>query len=174
MTWNRPYIGTQSKHTTVLSDLSISGTLDVGPIDTGALAATTIAGTTGNFTSTMSVRGATTLHAQLDSASALSAGALKGTTVKLNAQPVMTLVSASSTTIVATTVAATMSTTTNLTNNSVAAGDLVIVGPSSLSNGVVLQAIASGASTIQFVYSNCSAAAASQVAINCRYQVWRF
>jgi len=66
MTWNTPYLGTPrgvvtqtSGATTVLSDLSVAGTLDAGVIDVaGALTATgtitgsgTIAGVRGSYTS---------------------------------------------------------------------------------------------------------------------------
>jgi hypothetical protein len=49
---NTEYLTTPSGSTTVLSDLSISGTLDVSDIDTA----------TGTFTSTLSVDGKTTLN----------------------------------------------------------------------------------------------------------------
>ena len=54
---NTYYLGTpgDSRSTTVLSDLSISGTLDAGVVESAA----GVTGTTGDFSSTMSVDGAT-------------------------------------------------------------------------------------------------------------------
>lgn len=156
--------------TAFTSDVSISGKLVVAGTQT--------------FT------GATTFSAGINSASAISGGAITGTTItgtstfsgaaakfttlQLNGQPALTLVSASSTSIVATTVTATMSVTTTFTDNSILAADLIEVGPSALSNGITLQAIASANSTITFIYSNVSAANAAQTKINCRYLAWRF
>ena len=116
----------------------------------------------------------TAFSGPLASGSAISGGAITGTTLTLNGKGPLTLVSASSTTIVATTVVATKSTTTTFTDNALLAGDLIEVGPSNLSAGVVLQGICSTNSTLTFIYSNVSAANAAQVAINCRYLAWRF
>ena len=90
-----------------------------------------------------------------------------------NSSTSLTFVSGSSTTIVATTAVATKSTTTTKADNVVQAGDIILVGPSNLSEGLVLQAYASTNSTITFSYSNVSTDNAAQVAINCRYIVLR-
>ena len=71
MAMNTPYLGTPSGDSTVFSDISMSGTLQAGTIEsrsaisTGAVTATTgtftgaVAGTTGTFSSTLSAAGAT-------------------------------------------------------------------------------------------------------------------
>ena len=162
------------------SDISSQGTLTVaGNLIVGGTQTDTGAQ---NFASTLSVRGITSLFAQVNSTSNISAaGTLAvGSTLSvhgnfsLNGLGPITLVSLSSTTIVATTALKNRSTTTNYTDNAVAVGDLIDVGPSNLSNGLTLQAFSSTASTITFSYSNSSGADAAQVAINCRYMVWRF
>ena len=59
---NTYYLGTpgDSRSTTVLSDLSISGTLDVGVVESaGAITGTTIAGTTGTFSGFVTAAGVT-------------------------------------------------------------------------------------------------------------------
>jgi hypothetical protein len=134
------------------STVSVIGTATLGAVTTGAL----------------------TVGSTLGSASAISTGNARVLNLGIgNSTTSLTFVSGSSTTIVATTVAATMSTTTTKADNVVQLGDIILVGPSNLSNGVVLQAYASANSTITFNYSNVSTAAASNVAINCRYIVLR-
>lgn len=158
MAMNTPYLSENTTHFT--SNVTIDGALTVGGVQTfsGTVASASAASfgaltaSTGNFNSTLSARGA----------------------LSVNGLGPMQLVSLSSTTIVATTVVATKSTSTTFTDNAVAIGDLIEVGPSNLSNGVILQAYCSTASSITFNYSNVSAANAAQVAINCRYLVWRF
>ena len=130
------------------------------------------------FRSTVSVVGAATLGATtlgtLGTSSAVSTGNARVLNLGIgNSSTSLTYVSGSSTTIVATTAAATKSTTTTKTDNIVQAGDIILVGPSNLSAGLVLQAYASTNSTITFSYSNVSTDAAAQVAINCRYIVLR-
>ena len=130
------------------------------------------------FRSTVSVVGAATLGAvtagTLGTSSAVSTGNARVLNLGIgNSSTSLTFVSGSSTTIVATTAVATKSTTTTKADNNVQAGDIILVGPSNLSAGLVLQAYASTGSTITFSYSNVSAADAAQTAINCRYIILR-
>lgn len=144
-----------------------------------------VAGTQ-TVTGAQTFTGVATFSDAINSASAASFGAVTGTTgnftsalsghttLAVGGTKAITYASVSSTSIVATTVTATMSVTTTYTDNAVAAGDFIQVSPSALSNGVVLQAVASGASEITFIYSNVSAANAAQTKINARYIAWRF
>lgn len=156
MPWNNVYLGTPSRRTTVLSDLSISGTLDVGPIDAaGAF----------NSASNMSI-----------AALSATSGTFSGRVAIGGGVPIV-LVSASSSSLVATTVTANTSVTTNITNNTAAVGDIVTWGlgtsTSSLSQGVTLTMYVSAASTIQVRLSNSSTANAAQAAISLTYKLER-
>lgn len=133
--------------------------------------------------STVSIRGTTTLHGALNSASAFSSGALSGTSatfsdrVAIGAGKPIVFVSASSTSLAAITAAATKSTTTTFTNNSAAIGDIITWGlgnsTSSLSAGLTMDMYVSAASTIEIRLSNVSTAAASQPAISVTYMLER-
>lgn len=163
--------GYLSKGTTAFtSDVSIAGNLVVAGTQTFTGAATF----TGAISTPSAISGGAITGTTVTGTSTFSGAAAKFTTLTLNGQLALTLVSASSTTIVATTALKNRSTNTNFTDNLVLSGDLVEVGPSNLSNGLTLQAFSSANSTITFSYSNSSGADAAQVAINCRYMVWRF
>jgi hypothetical protein len=160
MTINTAYLGTpapmanQSGQTTVLSDLSISGTLDVGPVH-----ASTVAGTTGAFTSTLSTDGAVTIGA--------------GTPlVKLSSITVpMVAITATATKSTTTTYAFSGATTAaDATNPQV----FIATPTSALSPGVVVDAYASTKDTVTIRYSNCSAANAAVAAHTLRVTMLQF
>lgn len=199
---NTPYLGS-GLTTWFPSAVSVTGPVDLqstlsvrgattlhGALNSAsALSGGAITGTTGVLTSTLSVGGAARFDSTLsaDGAATFSgtltangAGHFQSTlsargALSVNGFGPMTLVSLSSTSIVATTCVANTSTSTNYTDNLVAVGDVILIGPgSSLSQGISLQAVVSSNSAIAFRYSNCSTAAANQVAINCKYAAWRW
>lgn len=141
---------------------------------------------------TLNVAGAATLSGALNSASAISGGAITGTTgtfsgavnaastlsargnVTFSGVGPLTLVSASSFSLAATTITGNKSLYTSLTVNAVALGDFVQVCPvSSLSSDIILTAEASANSTILLRMSNVSGTQAAQTALPVRYMVWR-
>ena len=134
--------------------------------------------------STLSVVGATTLGTVTLGAGTVSSvsatGAIAGTNIRATSSVAiggsstsLIFVSASSTSIMAATVNATNSTTTTTSHFSVQLGDIILTGPSTLSENIILQAYASANSTISLRYSNVSAANVAQTQINCRYIILR-
>lgn len=164
MAWNNVYLSDSSSTVPLTtSAVSVQGRLSV--------------------LSNVSIRGDTTLFGALNSASALSGGALSATSatfsgrVSVGAGTPMVLVSASSTSLAAITATATKSTSTTFANNVAAIGDIVSWGlgtsTSSLSEALTLQMFVSAASTITIRLSNCSTANQAQPAISLTYALHR-
>lgn len=147
MTWNTPYLGTPSGYSTVFSDISVSGTADLGTTQiVGAL----------TCDSTIAATGATTL----------TGGALVGA-----GQGTLSVMSTSLQSVAALTINDYESGQTTFTDNWAALGDVVIATPldSDLSNGLAYNAYVSAASTVCLRFSNVSGTEAKPVA-----QTWRF
>jgi len=163
MTINTAYLGTPyddtfgSNASTVFSDISLSGKADFGDCDvTGTatiatMAGTTVTGTTGAFTSTLSANGVI---------SGLAGAKLGGGTT-------IAKVSSATVAVVAMTCAANQSTTTTFawsgatTANDTTDPDTYLVAvTSAFSADVVVDAYASTKDTVTLRYSNVSAAAA--------------
>jgi hypothetical protein len=162
MTMNTPYLGTPSASTTVFSDVSVSGTADLGVVQaTGAVA----------LDSSLNVTGAATLgQVQANSAvtvSTLAVGSGLGN---------LSIVSTSLQSIAALTVNDLESNQTTFTDNFAALGDIVFATPldSDLSNGLAYNAYVSAASTVALRYSNCSATEAKPIAQTWRFAIARF
>lgn len=171
MTINTAYLGTpapmtnQSGQSTVLSDLSISGTLDVGALHTGAITGsstitgTGITGTTGAFTSTLSTNGAVTIGA--------GTALVKLSSITVPVVAITAVATKSTTTTHAFSGATTAADTTN--------PQVFIVTPTSaMSPGVVVDAYASTKDVITIRYSNVSAANAAVAAHTLRVTLLQF
>lgn len=171
MTINTAYLGTpapmtnQSGQSTVLSDLSISGTLDVGPVHASTITGTTITGTTGAFTSTLSANGASTLYGAVTIGGGTGLVKLSSITVPVVA---ITAVATKSTTTTHAFSGAT--TTADGTNPQV----FIATPTSAMSPGVVVDAYATDKDTVTIRYSNVSAANAAVAAHTLRVTLLQF
>jgi hypothetical protein len=147
MTWNTPYLGTPSGYSTTFSDISVSGTADLGILQTtGAVTHNTTVNTLGLQTFYV---GATWNSGQ---------GTLSVLSTSLQSVAAMTINDYESG-------------QTTFTDNWAALGDTVIATPidSDLSNGLAYNAYVSAASTVALRYSNVSGTEAKPIA-----QTWRF
>ena len=151
MTMNTPYLGTPSKATTVFSDISCSGTADLGVVD---------------VTSTLAVAGASTFDSSV-TVGTLGIGVGKGN---------LSVISTSMQSVVALTVNDLESLQTTFACNWAKLGDIVLGAPidSDLSNGIAFNTYVSANSVVAIRFSNCSATEAKIVAQSWRFAMLRF
>lgn len=154
-------IGYLSEGTTdFTSDVSVAGRFD-------ALGAA-------HLGSTLSVRGATTLHGALNSASAISGGALVGSSLQVGSGAAVTVLSRITQSVVALTISCVTSTDTTftLTSATTAAANpqsIIVGAPSALSANIVFSAYVSGTNQGTLRLSATTTANVAQTA-----QVWSF
>ena len=164
MTMNTPYLGTPSKATTVFSDISCSGTADLGVVDVTSTLAVAGAAT---YTSTLTVAGNTTFTSSVTVRGPLGVGVGKGN---------LSVISTSMQSVVALTVNDLESLQTTFACNWAKLGDIVLGAPidSDLSNGIAFNTYVSANSVVAIRFSNCSATEAKIVAQSWRFALLRF
>ena len=163
MTMNTPYLGTPSDSTTVYSDISVSGTADLGVVDVTSTLDVAGAAT---YTSTLTVAGASTFDSSV-TVGTLGIGVGKGN---------LSVISTSMQSVVALTVNDLESLQTTFACNWAKLGDVVIGAPvdSDLSNGIAFNTYVSANSVVAIRFSNCSATEAKIVAQSWRFAMLRF